>query len=241
MSDPSPQQPAETRERLSRRPVRSYVLRTGRLTEGQKRALGELLPVFGVEGQGETLDLAALFGNGNPVILEIGFGDGEATWRMAKDHPEENFIGVEVHPPGVGHLLLALEREAIRNVRVVCHDAVEFLENRVPDHSLAGVRLFFPDPWPKKRHYKRRIVKPAFMELLARKMRAGAILHMATDWFPYAEHALNVMRRAGEFENLSHQGTFSTRPAWRPQTKYEWRGERLGHEVRDLLFRRLPL
>jgi len=159
---------------------------------------------------------------------------------VARDHPQENFIGVEVHPPGVGRLLLALEREAISNVRVVCPDAVEFLQSRVPDHSLAGVRLFFPDPWPKKRHHKRRIVQPAFVELLARKMRAGAILHMATDWPPYADHALEVMRAAGTFENLSEQDTVCPRPAWRPQTKYERRGERLGHEVRDLLFRRRP-
>jgi tRNA (guanine-N7-)-methyltransferase len=233
-SNDSPQQGA-------RRPVRSYVLRAGRMTDGQKRALEELWPVWGIEVSGGALDLEALFGDTHPVILEIGFGNGEATWRTARDHPEQNFLGVEVHPPGVGHLLLALARESIRNVRVVCHDAVEFLEQCIPDHSLAGVRLFFPDPWPKKRHHKRRIIQPAFMQLLARKLRAGAILHMATDWQPYAEYALEVMNGSAEFENLSQDGRYCERPGWRPRTKYERRGERLGHEVSDLLFRRRPL
>jgi len=220
------------------RPVRSFVLRAGRLTEGQKRALEELWPEFGVEeGEGE-LDLALLFGNRNPVILEIGFGNGDATWQMARDQPDENFLGAEVHKPGVGHLLLKIEEHEIGNLRIACADAVELLQQRIADHSLAGVRIYFPDPWPKKRHHKRRIVQPRFISLLAAKMRESGILHLATDWEPYAEYMLEVMGSCEEFESLSPAGDTCPRPEWRPETKYERRGERLGHSVFDLVYRR---
>ncbi len=222
-----------------RRPVRSYVLRAGRLTDGQKRALEELWPRYGVPDGDDLLDFQALFGNDGPVILEIGFGDGKATWRMAQAYPEENFLGVEVHRPGVGRLLLKLEQEGIMNVRIAREDAVELLHERIPEASLDGVRIYFPDPWPKKRHHKRRIVQPRFVTLLAGKMKPGGILHLATDWAPYAEYMLEVMQDSPEFENLSPSGTFCPRPEWRPRTKYERRGERLGHEVSDLLFRRV--
>jgi tRNA (guanine-N7-)-methyltransferase len=222
------------------RPVRSFVLRGGRVTDGQKRALDELGPKYGVpEGQA-SLDFETLFGNRHPVIAEIGFGNGEATWRMAQSHPDENFLGIEVHRAGVGRLLLALEQRRIDNVRVACADAVEFLRLRVAPDSMAGVRIYFPDPWPKKRHHKRRLVQPAFVALLASRMRAGAILHLATDWAPYAEHMLDVLNAAQEFENLAGQGRYAARPTWRPRTKYERRGERLGHRVFDLVFRRRP-
>ena len=225
-------------ERRYRRSVRSYVLRAGRVTEGQQRALDELWPEFGVENGTAPLDFGALFGNANPVIMEIGFGDGEATWRMAKAHPEENYLGVEVHRPGVGRLLLNIGEQGIENVRIACTDAVELLRERVPEQSLQGIRIYFPDPWPKKRHHKRRIVQPAFVALAARKMHPGGLLHLATDWEPYAEHMLEVMRDSAEFENLSPAGGFCARPDWRPPTKYEQRGERLGHRVSDLVFRR---
>jgi len=219
-----------------RRPVRSYVLRGGRLTAGQERALRELWPRFGIENGDGLLDLDRLFGSNAPVILEIGFGNGEATWQMASAHPEENYIAVEVHQPGVGHLLLKIEEHGIENIRIACADATEFLRNRVPEESLGGVRIYFPDPWPKKRHHKRRIIQPSFVRALASRMRLGAILHLATDWEPYAEHMLEVIGGVEGLTNLSASDGFSDKPEWRPETKYEKRGERLGHTVKDLLF-----
>jgi tRNA (guanine-N7-)-methyltransferase len=225
---------------LRHRPVRSFVLRGGRVTDGQKRALGELWPKYGVPEGEVPLELEKVFGNSRPVIVEIGFGNGEATWRMARSHPDENFLGIEVHRAGVGRLLLALEQRSIENVRVACADAVDFLRLRVPPDSLAGVRIYFPDPWPKKRHHKRRLVQPEFVALLASRMKEGAILHLATDWAPYAEHMLDVLNASHEFENRAAQGHDAPRPEWRPRTKYERRGERLGHRVFDLVFRRRP-
>jgi tRNA (guanine-N7-)-methyltransferase len=222
------------------RPVRSFVLRAGRLTEGQKRALDELWPVYGIEEDGSALDLPSLFGNDQPVILENGFGNGDATWQMASNQPEENFLGAEVHKPGVGHLLLKIEQQGITNLRIACEDAVELLRQRIADNSLSGVRIYFPDPWPKKRHHKRRIIQPLFVSLLAKKMNEGGILHLATDWEPYAEHMLEVMHNSPAFENLSLENRVCPRPEWRPATKYEKRGERLGHGVYDLIFKRRP-
>lgn len=220
------------------RPVRSFVLRGGRLTDGQRRALEELWPRWGVEPGSGPLDFGRLFGNDHPVILEIGFGNGAAMLAMAEAEPQCNFLGVEVHRPGVGRLLLGLEERGIENVRVACADAVELLRDHLPPASLAGVRIYFPDPWPKKRHHKRRIVQPPFVDLLAGRMRPGGILHLATDWAPYAEHMLEVLQGRPDFENLSPEGRYCERPEWRPRTKYERRGERLGHAVADLVFRR---
>jgi len=238
MSDPSQYAGSEQQKSAGRRPVRSFVRRAGRLTDGQKRALEELWPRYGIEESGGPENPASWFGNDHPVILEIGFGNGAATWRMARDHPEQNFLGVEVHRPGIGHLLLALQREDLRNVRVACADAVEWLQHRIEPASLDGVRIYFPDPWPKKRHHKRRMIQSEFIELLASRMKEGAILHLATDWAPYADHMLEVMRESRDFVNLSATGDSCPRPDWRPQTKYELRGERLGHPVVDLVFRR---
>ena len=184
------------------------------------------------------LDFDDHFDRPAEVIVEIGFGNGESTWRMALDEPGKNFIGIEVHEPGVGQLLMALEEHAIENVRIVCGDAVPFLQKRVPSGSLAGVRIYFADPWPKKRHHKRRIIQPEFVEHLAQCICEGGMLHMATDWQPYADHILEVMQSASEFVNLSPTGDYCETPEWRPYTKYEERGERLGHEVRDLLYQR---
>ncbi|MDH3787498.1 MAG: tRNA (guanosine(46)-N7)-methyltransferase TrmB [Xanthomonadales bacterium] len=222
------------------RPVRSFVLRAGRLTDGQKRALEELWPLYGIAGGTDAVEFDVLFGNDHPVILEIGFGNGDATWQMARNEPGLNFLGVEVHKPGVGHLLLKIEEYEISNLRIACEDAVELLRQRITSHSLSGVRIYFPDPWPKKRHHKRRIIQPPFVRLLAEKMKPSAILHLATDWAPYAEHMLDVMQCSPAFENLAVAGGRVPRPEWRPQTKYEKRGERLGHEVYDLVFRRRP-
>lgn len=221
------------------RPIRSYVLRQGRLTEGQQRAFDRSWPKFGVDYvEGEQLDLATLFGNDHPVWLEIGFGNGEALAQTAARHPERNYLGVEVHTPGVGHLLLRLEDEGLNNVRIVRHDAMELLRHGLAEQSLSGILLFFPDPWHKKRHHKRRIVRPEFTELAARVLKPGGLLHMATDWEDYAHHMMEVMSEAPEFENNAGEGQFAPRPEERPLTKFEQRGQRLGHGVWDLLFRR---
>lgn len=220
------------------RNIRSFVLRKGRLTTAQQHALDELWPHYGIE-RGETiLEFDEHFDRSADVIMEIGFGNGESTWQMAQQEPEKNFIGIEVHEPGVGHLLMALEELGIDNVRIACEDAVPFLQKRVADGSLAGVRIYFADPWPKKRHHKRRIIQPDFVNQLARCMAKGSILHLATDWQPYAEHILEVMQTRTDFVNLSDAGDYCERPDWRPYTKYEERGENLGHEVRDLLYQR---
>ena len=220
------------------RNIRSFVLRKGRLTIAQQHALDELWPHYGIEHRETVLDFDDHFERSAEVIVEIGFGNGESTWQMAQQEPEKNFIGIEVHEPGVGQLLMALEEHAIDNVRIACEDAVPFLQQRIAPGSLAGVRIYFADPWPKKRHHKRRIVQPEFVSLLARCIRTGGILHLATDWQPYAGHVLEVMQTSPDFINLSATGDYCERPDWRPHTKYEKRGERLGHEVRDLLYQR---
>ena len=223
---------------LKNRKIRSFVLRKGRLTTAQQHALDELWPYYGIENSSSTLDIADHFERSADVIVEIGFGNGVSTWQMAQQEPEKNFIGIEVHEPGVGHLLMALEENHVDNVRIVCADAVEFLHNRIEPGSLAGVRIYFPDPWPKKRHHKRRIIQTEFVELLAKCIKPGGILHLATDWQPFADHVVEIMQDCSEFINLSDEGDYCERPEWRPYTKYEQRGERLGHEVRDLLYQR---
>jgi tRNA (guanine-N7-)-methyltransferase len=220
------------------RNIRSFVLRKGRLTIAQQHALDELWPHYGIESSGTVLDFDDHFDRPADVIVEIGFGNGESTWQMAQQEPEKNFIGIEVHEPGVGQLLMALEEHHIDNVRIAREDAVVFLQQRIADDSLAGIRIFFADPWPKKRHHKRRIIQPEFVNQLARCLRKDGILHLATDWQPYAVHILEVMQSSPDFTNLSANGDYCERPDWRPYTKYEERGEKLGHEVRDLLYQR---
>lgn len=225
------------RKPLMRR-IRSFVRREGRLTKGQQRALNELLPQFGIEQTDRQVDLSAAFGREASIVLEIGFGNGTSLAEMAKANPELNYIGIEVHRPGVGNLLLQIEQENIQNIRVICADAVEVLEKMIPDAALYRVQLFFPDPWHKKKHHKRRIVKPSFVALLRKKLKSGGVFHMATDWQDYAEHMMTVMSDAEGFENLSGAEEYSERPAYRPLTKFEQRGHRLGHGVWDLLFER---
>ena len=220
------------------RNIRSFVLRKGRLTIAQQHALDELWPHYGIERSETLLDFDDHFDRLADVIVEIGFGNGESTWQMAQQEPEKNFIGIEVHQPGVGQLLMALEEHHIDNVRIAREDAVVFLQQRIADDSLAGIRIYFADPWPKKRHHKRRIIQPEFVSQLARCIRNGGILHLATDWQPYAVHMLEVMQSSTAFTNLSTNSDYCERPEWRPYTKYEERGERLGHEVRDLLYQR---
>lgn len=228
------------------RTVRSFVIRRGRSTVAQQRALEELWPRYGV-ALGERLDLAALFGRDAPVMMEIGFGAGEALVSFAQAHPEMNCLGIEVHPPGVGHLLLGAHSANLTNVRVIMHDAVEVLERHLAPESLALVHIFFPDPWPKKRHHKRRLIQPAFVHLLARALAGGGTLRLATDWEPYALHMREVLDPVSEFENRAFDNPsfekesaagFVPRPTERPLTRFERRGHRLGHGVWDLEYRR---
>jgi len=220
------------------RRIRSFVRREGRLTKGQQRALDELFPIYGMVSTDKAFDLEGLFGRQAETILEIGFGNGTSLAEMAKANPDNNYLGIEVHRPGVGNLLLQIEKEHLQNIRVVCADAVEVLENNIPDQSLDAVHLFFPDPWHKKRHHKRRIVQADFVKCIAGKLKPGGVLHMATDWQDYAEHMQGVMHAAEGFKNVAGQGQYTPRPDERPLTKFEQRGQRLGHGVWDLIFKR---
>lgn len=212
------------------------MLRQGRTTPAQARAIAELAPRFGIAFSRGRLDLDRAFGRPAPKVLEIGFGMGEATASMAQAHPEIDIVGIEVHTPGVGALLRRLAELGIDNVRVIQHDAVEVIEHMIGDRTLDGVHIFFPDPWPKKRHHKRRLIQPGFVELLARRMKAGAILHVATDWEDYAQHILAVLKAEPLLENTA--AGYAARPTIRPLTKFEGRGLTLGHKVWDIIFRR---
>ena len=212
------------------REIRSYVLRQGRTTPAQQRALDELLPKFGIPYSEGLLDFPGVFGRTAPVVLEIGSGMGETTAAIAHAHPETNYVAVEVHGPGVGSLLKKIAELDLHNLRIVRHDAVAVLEEMVPDTSLTGLHLFFPDPWPKKRHHKRRLLQPPFAELVARKLAPGGYLHAATDWPDYATQMDEVLSASNAFEKSD--------PQQRPVTKFERRGIGLGHPVRDLLFLR---
>jgi tRNA (guanine-N7-)-methyltransferase len=220
------------------RSIRSFVTRAGRITPAQQRALVELWPKYGIEFTPAPLDIHAHFGRDAPRTLEIGFGNGENLLALAVAHPQRDFLGVEVHRPGVGRLLLALEAGAVANVRVICHDAVEVLGQQIPAHSLDEVLILFPDPWPKKRHHKRRLIQLPFAQLLESRLIHGGVLRVATDWQPYALEILETLGAVAGFENLAADGRFVARPAERAPTRFERRGERLGHEVWDLAFRR---
>jgi tRNA (guanine-N7-)-methyltransferase len=217
-------------------PIRSYVLRQGRTSPAQQRALDTLYARHGLRYSAHPLDPNEIFGRRAPLVLEIGSGMGETTAAIAAARPDTDFIAVEVHGPGVGSLLNRIEAAKLGNLRVIRHDAVEVLEHMIADSSLAGLHLFFPDPWPKKRHHKRRLVQPAFIALATRRLTPGGYLHVATDWPEYAEQILEVLSREPMLQNAA--AGFAERPAHRPLTKFEQRGLALGHPVRDLLFRR---
>jgi len=219
------------------RAVRSYVLRGGRIGPGQQRALRELGPRFLVPFASTVPDWAAVFGREAPLVLEIGFGMGGATSAIAAARPDEDFIGVEVHEAGVGALLKQVGERGLSNLRIVRHDAVEVLRSMIAPASLAAVHLFFPDPWPKKRHHKRRLVQPTFAALVASRLAPGGVLHCATDWEPYAEQMLQVLSAEPLLRNTA--AGYAGRPAYRPQTRFESRGLKLGHGVRDLVFARV--
>lgn len=214
--------------------IRSFVLRQGRVSNAQRRAHHHLLPVYGVPFSPQPLDLERLFGRAAPKILEIGFGMGETTAAIAQAHPQNDYLGIEVHTPGVGSLLKRIGELGLANLRIIQHDAVEVLRAMIAPDTLSGVHIFFPDPWPKKRHHKRRLIQPGLVALLAARMKAGAHLHVATDWEDYAEQILAVLAAEPALENTA--AGYAGRPDTRPLTKFEQRGLKLGHRVWDLIF-----
>ena len=217
-------------------PIRSFVLRQGRVSTAQRRAVDTQLPVYGIAYAPGALDFEQVFARRAPTILEIGFGMGETTAQIARAHPENNYLGIEVHTPGVGSLLKQIAESAVKNLRLIQHDAVEVLEHMIAPAALAGAHIYFPDPWPKKRHHKRRLIQPAFVALLTSRLASGAYLHAATDWREYAEQILAVF--AAEHGLVNTVSGFAPRPDYRPLTKFESRGLKLGHGVWDIIFRK---
>lgn len=220
------------------RTVRSFVVRGGRMTDAQERALTELWPRYGLDTTDAPLDLDTIYGRRAPRTLEIGFGNGDHLAALAARHPERDYLGIEVHRPGVGRLLLSCDAQGSRNVRAICRDAVEVLEGCLPAASLDEVLLLFPDPWHKKRHHKRRIVQAPFIALIAKVLAPGGLFRLATDWEPYADEMLAQLNAAADFENLTAGGGYALRDDSRTATRFERRGQRLGHGVRDLAYRR---
>ena len=222
----------------SRRPIRSFVLRTGRMTPGQQRAFDENWERWGLRVADGKLDFDAVFGRPGPRVLEIGFGMGQSLVAMAAAAPESNFVGIEVHRPGVGKLLHGMVEQQVDNIRVYCHDAVEVLRDCIEPGSLDTIQIFFPDPWHKKKHHKRRLIQAPLVDQLVTRLKAGGTLHLATDWEDYAQQMMTVLSATKGLSNSSGQGQFAPRPEHRPLTKFELRGERLGHGVWDLVFTR---
>lgn len=224
----------QERPRLTTQSIRSFVLRQGRMSPAQTQALESLLPVYGIPYKPEVLDFTQAFGRAAPTILEIGFGMGETSARIAAAMPEKNFIGIEVHAPGVGALLKLIGEQGLTNMRIIQHDAVEVAQHMIAPGSLAGIHVFFPDPWPKARHHKRRLIQPPFVKLLASRLAPGGYLHCATDWEHYAQQMLEVLSAEPLLQNTA--ADYAPRPAYRPVTKFETRGLKLGHGVWDVVF-----
>lgn len=221
---------------ISKRPIRSFVRREGRITKAQKLALEQLWIEYGVEFTDQYLDLSTLFNRQAETVIEIGFGDGDSFIKMAAAHPDVNYLGIEVYRPGVGSCLEKIKAGGLTNVRLISEDAVDVLNKMVPDNSISKILLFFPDPWPKKRHHKRRILKSSFLDLVCSKLNDDGIFHMATDWQDYAEQALDVLNSYPGLNNLSTDNAYVDKPDYRPETKFERRGIRLGHDVWDIMF-----
>jgi len=236
--DCQPATESSLEDRLTRRSIRSFVVRNGRTTAAQTDALQRLLPKYGLKFNDTAIDLAEAFDSKNPVWMEIGFGNGDVLLRMASTNPDINILGAEVHESGIGHALNGIEQQTLSNVRLVHHDAMEILENMLEPASLDKILLLFPDPWHKKRHHKRRIVQQDFLNAVARTLKPGGILHCATDWAEYGEWMIERLEQDGRFTNFAGPGQGSERPAWRPVTRFEKRGQRLGHDVIDLLYKR---
>ncbi|WP_299260786.1 tRNA (guanosine(46)-N7)-methyltransferase TrmB [uncultured Kushneria sp.] len=228
----------EAGEDTPHRGIKSYVVRSGRMTLAQRRGLEEVFPRLGLTLSQGRLDLEALFGRQAPCVVEIGFGMGGSLLQQAMANPDTDFIGIEVHPPGVGKLLDDVDKAGLCNVRVYREDALKVLDDCLPAESVNTLQLFFPDPWPKKRHHKRRILQPAFIERVRRVLEPQGRFHMATDWQPYAEYMVETMNEAPGFVTLAPEGDYVPRPDFRPLTKFETRGERLGHGVWDLIYQR---
>ena len=220
---------------LQRRTIKSFVKRAGRVTVRQQKALDELLPIYGI-AKHQPIDASQVFANDNPVIVEIGFGMGQSLYTCAMENPDKNYIGIEVHEAGVGALLADIHDAGLSNIKVIHDDAVQVLRNDIIDGCVDGFQIFFPDPWHKKRHHKRRLIQPEFIQLLMHKLKAHGFIHVATDWENYAEHILTVCNDMESLMNQSVNDTYVPRPDTRPVTKYEKRGERLGHGVWDLFF-----
>ena len=219
--------------------IRSYVIRSGRITPPQEKALSEQWPFYGLDLLKGPAALNGTFHQPDAeLILEVGFGMGDSLLEMASQHPQQNFIGIEVHPPGVGRLVNEASKQGVQKLSVFCADATDVLRDCIPDNSLTRLQLFFPDPWHKTRHHKRRILKPEFVDLIAARLKPQGVFHMATDWLPYAEVALEVLEAHSELENCADRNTFSVRPDYRPETKFEKRGQKLGHGIQDLLFKK---
>ncbi len=219
-----------------RKPIRSFVRRQGRKTISQQLSFTQYWPTYGIDYQPSPIDFTQAFGREAPLIVEVGFGMGDSLWQMAKASPELNFLGIEVHEPGVGHLISMLVKEEITNVRVMCHDAVEIFKHAIAPATVSRLQIYFPDPWPKKRHHKRRLIQPSFLDLCVPLLQAQGIIHCATDWENYAEQMLEVLSAREDLKNVAGVNQYSERPAYRPQTKFETRGQRLGHGIWDLLF-----
>jgi tRNA (guanine-N7-)-methyltransferase len=217
--------------------IRSYVLRQGRISNAQQRCLDTLLPTYGIPYLSQPLDLENVFGSPAAKTLEIGFGMGETTAAIAQSHPQNDYLALEVHTPGVGSLLKQIEELGLKNIRIIQHDAVEVLRDMLADNVLDGVHIFFPDPWHKTRHNKRRLIQPSFVAQLVKKIKPGGYIHVATDWQDYAEQVLAVLSSEKSLENTA--ANYAPRPAYRPLTKFEQRGLRLGHGVWDLVFKKL--
>lgn len=228
----------DIRPEFKKKSIRSYVVRAGRMTEGQRRAFDDHWPDYGLSLFAGPVDWATVFGRSAPVVLEIGFGMGDSLLTMAEAEPDKDFVGIEVHPPGVGRLINNAGEAGIGNLRVYMADALDVIDDCIADGSLARIQVYFPDPWHKKKHNKRRIIQPAFVAKLRGKLEIGGLLHLATDWQDYAEAILEVMTAAEGYVNVDAAGGYVPRPEFRPVTKFEKRGERLGHGVWDLLFRR---
>jgi tRNA (guanine-N7-)-methyltransferase len=230
---------SSNKPQVKRREIKSFVLRQGRLTNAQQNALDNFWTDYGIDFSEQPLRFDELFNNEHDVVVEIGFGNGDSLLQQAINQPHENFVGIEVHSPGVGHLIDNANKQGIQNIKVFKHDAVEVLKAQIPDSSIQKLQLFFPDPWHKKRHHKRRIIKPEFISLAHQKLKTGGHFHMATDWQPYAEEMLEQMDNAPGFINCSGRGNYSPDKDDRCETKFERRGHRLGHGVWDLIYRKI--
>lgn len=224
---------------FKKKTIRSYVIRSGRMTEGQRKAFEQWWPQYGLRLTDGAIDPQAVFGRSAPLVLEIGFGMGDSLLHMAKAEPDKDFIGIEVHSPGVGRLINQAGLDELKNLRVYMADAKDVMDDCIPSNAISRFQLYFPDPWHKKKHNKRRIVQAEFMDLVAQKIAPNGVVHLATDWEAYADHMMEVMSNCAVFENAASEYHFSDKPEYRPETKFERRGERLGHGVWDIVFRRV--